>query len=138
VTVSATVLVLPAVSVARAVRVCVPFANAVVDHVHVHDVVPVTDPHVPPSTCTATDATAVLSELLPLTVALPATVEPFVGAANATDGGVVSPQFLHGLPACAVAGASRPMQIAAAVSAPSGAVRLARLIIAGAAFGRRW
>jgi hypothetical protein len=113
-------------------------AADVVGHDHVHDVVPVTACHAPPSTCTATAATAVLSELVPLTTTLPVTDEPLAGAAKATDGGVVSLQVLQGLPACAAIGKRDPMHRRPAMRTPSRRVRGAKVVIAGAAFGRRW
>lgn len=83
--------VLPDESVARAVRVCVPFADPAVFHDQDQLVVPETACHAPPSTCTATEATETLSEDVPVTLTPPLTVEPAAGAEKATAGAVVSP-----------------------------------------------
>jgi hypothetical protein len=131
VTDSVAAFVLPEVSVARTVMLCAPFAVDVVGHDHVHDVVPLAACQAPPSSWTATEATATLSELLPRTETVPATVEPAVGAVIATVGAVVSRQFLHGLAALAAAGDTRARHSAPATAAASEPVRVACLLICG-------
>jgi hypothetical protein len=87
----------PAPSTALAMTVWVPFVTPLVFHCHDQDEVPDAACHAPPSTWTATLATPTLSELVPLTATVPASVAPLVGDLNATVGGVVSVTLLSTL-----------------------------------------
>jgi hypothetical protein len=84
------VVVFPAASVARAVRVCVPAGTPDVAHDHDHDAVPDARVQDPLSTRTSTLLTDALSAAVPDTETVPATAAPAPGDAKVTVGAVVS------------------------------------------------
>jgi hypothetical protein len=67
-----------------------PLAVGVVAQLHDHGLVPVASWYCPPSTATSTLATPVLSDALPLTLAVPETVVPGAGLEMTMVGAVVS------------------------------------------------
>jgi hypothetical protein len=81
---------LPLVSTARAVSVCVPLVSDAVDQPQDQELVPDAADQAPPSTDRDTDDTAALSLLDPETVTDPVTEAPDVGAEIVTPGAVRS------------------------------------------------
>ena len=83
------VAVLPALSIARAVKLCVPSDIPNVSQLNVNGAA-TKDVTGEPSIDTATEVTPVLSEALTATETDPETVAPFTGERNETAGGVRS------------------------------------------------
>jgi hypothetical protein len=103
VTVSLVDAVFPDVSVARAVRVCVPGARAPMETLALQLVVPEASCETPPSTESSTRATARLSAAEPVTVTVPESAEPGAGAEIDTVGGVRSDDGFGGFAAAGAA-----------------------------------
>src|SRR5258708_7513589 len=80
----------PEVSVARAASVCVPLRKLALLNDRFHAAVPVAGIHSPPSNCTSTLATPILSVAVPDTTTWPVITPPFGGLLSAMLGGVVS------------------------------------------------
>ena len=84
------VVMFPAASLATAVRVCEPFAVAVVSQVIEYGAVVSSVPRLAPSSLNCTPETPILSEAAAESVMELATVVPDVGVERETEGGVVS------------------------------------------------
>src|SRR5262245_21985428 len=88
--IAAEVVVLPEVSRATAVTVCVPLISDVVFHDTEYGEDVSSAPRLFPSTLNWTPATATLSDAVAVAVTVPVTVAPAAGAVTDTVGGAVS------------------------------------------------